>query len=27
VYLKPGDIIEVEAEGIGCLRNSVVDEA
>jgi 2-keto-4-pentenoate hydratase/2-oxohepta-3-ene-1,7-dioic acid hydratase in catechol pathway len=27
VYLKPGDIIEVEAEGIGCLRNSVMDEA
>jgi 2-keto-4-pentenoate hydratase/2-oxohepta-3-ene-1,7-dioic acid hydratase in catechol pathway len=26
-YLKPGDIIEVEAEGIGTLRNGVVDEA
>ncbi|MBR0774997.1 fumarylacetoacetate hydrolase family protein [Bradyrhizobium diazoefficiens] len=26
-YLKPGDVIEVEAEGIGCLRNGVVDEA
>ncbi len=25
-WLKPGDIIEVEAEGIGCLRNGVVDE-
>ncbi|MCO5129556.1 MAG: fumarylacetoacetate hydrolase family protein [Xanthobacteraceae bacterium] len=25
-YLKPGDIIEVEAEGIGTLRNGVVDE-
>lgn len=25
-YLKPGDVIEVEAEGIGCLRNGVVDE-
>ncbi|MCS5558212.1 MAG: fumarylacetoacetate hydrolase family protein, partial [Oceanospirillaceae bacterium] len=27
VYLKPGDMVEVEAEGIGCLRNSIVDEA
>jgi 2-keto-4-pentenoate hydratase/2-oxohepta-3-ene-1,7-dioic acid hydratase in catechol pathway len=26
-YLKPGDIIEVEAEGIGILRNGVIDEA
>jgi 2-keto-4-pentenoate hydratase/2-oxohepta-3-ene-1,7-dioic acid hydratase in catechol pathway len=26
-YLKPGDVIEVEAEGIGTLRNGVVDEA
>jgi len=26
-YLKPGDIIEVEAENIGTLRNGVVDEA
>src|SRR5579864_3117999 len=26
-YLKPGDIVEVEAEGIGLLRNGVVDEA
>jgi 2-keto-4-pentenoate hydratase/2-oxohepta-3-ene-1,7-dioic acid hydratase in catechol pathway len=26
-YLKPGDVIEVEAEGIGRLRNGVVDEA
>jgi 2-keto-4-pentenoate hydratase/2-oxohepta-3-ene-1,7-dioic acid hydratase in catechol pathway len=25
-YLKPGDFIEVEAENIGVLRNSVVDE-
>ena len=25
-YLKPGDIIEVEAEGVGILRNGVVDE-
>jgi 2-keto-4-pentenoate hydratase/2-oxohepta-3-ene-1,7-dioic acid hydratase in catechol pathway len=25
-YLKPGDVIEVEAEGIGKLRNGVVDE-
>ncbi|MBI5261932.1 MAG: fumarylacetoacetate hydrolase family protein [Bradyrhizobium sp.] len=26
-YLKPGDLVEVEAEGIGTLRNGVVDEA
>jgi 2-keto-4-pentenoate hydratase/2-oxohepta-3-ene-1,7-dioic acid hydratase in catechol pathway len=26
-YLKPGDIIEVEAEGVGILRNGVADEA
>jgi 2-keto-4-pentenoate hydratase/2-oxohepta-3-ene-1,7-dioic acid hydratase in catechol pathway len=26
-YLKPGDVVEVEAENIGVLRNSVVDEA
>lgn len=26
VYLKPGDVIEVEADGIGTLRNGVVDE-
>jgi 2-keto-4-pentenoate hydratase/2-oxohepta-3-ene-1,7-dioic acid hydratase in catechol pathway len=25
-YLKPGDVVEVEAEGIGTLRNGVVDE-
>jgi len=25
-YLKPGDVIEVEADNIGVLRNSVVDE-
>jgi 2-keto-4-pentenoate hydratase/2-oxohepta-3-ene-1,7-dioic acid hydratase in catechol pathway len=25
-YLKPGDVIEIEAEGIGALRNGVVDE-
>jgi len=25
-YLKPGDVIEIEAEGIGVLRNGVVDE-
>jgi 2-keto-4-pentenoate hydratase/2-oxohepta-3-ene-1,7-dioic acid hydratase in catechol pathway len=25
-YLKPGDVVEVEAEGIGVLRNAVVDE-
>lgn len=26
IFLKPGDVIEVEAEGIGLLRNGVVDE-
>jgi 2-keto-4-pentenoate hydratase/2-oxohepta-3-ene-1,7-dioic acid hydratase in catechol pathway len=25
-YLKPGDIVEVEAEGIGVLHNGVIDE-
>lgn len=27
VFLEPGDVIEVEAEGIGVLRNTVEDEA
>jgi len=27
IWLKPGDVIDVEADGIGVLRNSVVDEA
>lgn len=27
VWLKPGDVVEVEAEGIGILRNGVADEA
>jgi 2-keto-4-pentenoate hydratase/2-oxohepta-3-ene-1,7-dioic acid hydratase in catechol pathway len=26
-YLKPGDVVEVTAEGIGTLRNTVKDEA
>jgi len=26
VWLKPGDVVEVEAEGIGCLRNTIEDE-
>jgi 2-keto-4-pentenoate hydratase/2-oxohepta-3-ene-1,7-dioic acid hydratase in catechol pathway len=26
-YLKPGDVVEVEADGVGVLRNGVVDEA
>lgn len=26
IWLKPGDVIEVEADGIGCLTNGVVDE-
>ena len=24
-YLKPGDLVEVEVEGVGLLRNQVVD--
>ncbi|TPM29156.1 fumarylacetoacetate hydrolase family protein [Mesorhizobium sp. B2-3-5] len=27
IWLKPGDVIEVEADGVGVLRNGVVDEA
>ena len=27
VFLRPGDVIEVEADGIGVLRNGVEDEA
>lgn len=27
VWLRPGDVIEVEADGIGTLKNGVVDEA
>lgn len=27
VWLRPGDVVEVEAEGIGSLRNGVVDES
>ena len=26
IWLKPGDVIEVEADGIGLLRNGVIDE-
>ena len=26
IWLKPGDLIEVEADGIGLLSNGVVDE-
>jgi hypothetical protein len=26
-YLKPGDVIEVEADGVGALRNGAIDEA
>lgn len=26
VWLKPGDVVEVEADGIGCLRNTIEDE-
>ena len=27
VYLKPGDLLEMEITGIGVLRNTVVDES
>jgi 2-keto-4-pentenoate hydratase/2-oxohepta-3-ene-1,7-dioic acid hydratase in catechol pathway len=27
LWMKPGDVVEVEIEKIGCLRNPVVDEA
>ena len=27
VWLKPGDVVEIEAEGLGILRNTVEDEA
>jgi len=27
VWLKPGDVVEVEADGIGILRNTIADEA
>jgi 2-keto-4-pentenoate hydratase/2-oxohepta-3-ene-1,7-dioic acid hydratase in catechol pathway len=26
IFMKPGDICEVEIEGIGILRNGIVDE-
>tara|TARA_B100000700_G_scaffold305454_1_gene379388 strand:- start:1401 stop:1556 length:156 start_codon:yes stop_codon:yes gene_type:complete len=26
VYLKPGDVLEMEITGIGILRNTVIDE-
>ncbi len=26
IWLKPGDVVEVEAEGIGMLRNTIADE-
>ena len=26
IWLKPGDVVEVEAEGIGLLRNGIADE-
>lgn len=27
IWLKPGDVVEVEADGIGLLRNTIADEA
>jgi 2-keto-4-pentenoate hydratase/2-oxohepta-3-ene-1,7-dioic acid hydratase in catechol pathway len=27
VFMKPGDVVEIEIEGIGVLRNSIADEA
>ncbi|MGO6901987.1 fumarylacetoacetate hydrolase family protein, partial [Rhizobium ruizarguesonis] len=26
IWLKPGDVVEVEADGIGILRNAIADE-
>jgi len=26
LWMKPGDVVEVEIEGIGVLRNPIVDE-
>ena len=26
IWLKPGDVVEIEAEGIGILRNTIADE-
>ena len=26
IFLKPGDVVEVQADGLGTLRNSVEDE-
>ena len=26
LYMKPGDVVEVEIEGIGILKNPIVDE-
>jgi 2-keto-4-pentenoate hydratase/2-oxohepta-3-ene-1,7-dioic acid hydratase in catechol pathway len=27
LWLKPGDVVEVEVSGVGVLRNTVIDEA
>ena len=27
IWLKPGDVVEVEVEGVGTLRNGIEDEA
>jgi 2-keto-4-pentenoate hydratase/2-oxohepta-3-ene-1,7-dioic acid hydratase in catechol pathway len=27
IWLKPGDVVEVEADGLGILRNTIADEA
>jgi 2-keto-4-pentenoate hydratase/2-oxohepta-3-ene-1,7-dioic acid hydratase in catechol pathway len=27
LWMQPGDIVEVEISGVGCLRNTVADEA
>ncbi len=27
LWMKPGDMVEVEISGVGCLRNTIVDEA
>jgi len=27
LWMKPGDVVEVEISGIGTLRNTIIDEA
>ena len=27
IWLKPGDVVEIESDGLGILRNTIEDEA